>query len=385
MSFKVLTLVDQIGVFGGGEILAREVATRLDPERFESTFCVSRWDPAWAERPAEARLLEQIRESGTRFLGIERHGRPALLPWRKLITYLRRERIDVLHAHKFGSNAWAAPLSRLGRVPVVVAHEHTWSFEGGPRMLVDRHLIARAADRMIAVSREDQRRMTEIERIPAEKIVLIPNGVAAGERRPGNDVRAELGIDPGAPVIGTAVTLHRYKAVDNLIRAAAELTGRFPDLQVLVAGGRSDQHPEHLDELHALIAELGLEGTVRMLGLRTDVPDVIDALDVAVCPSDQEGSPLAVIEYMDAAKPVVGTDAGGVPDLISEGETGFVVPTRDPRAMATAIAGLLDSPAERRRMGEAGRRRRLEEFDVAITARRVGELYLQLLEEQGRG
>lgn len=376
---RVLTLVDQIGVFGGGEILAREVACRLDPSRFSSTFCVSRWDPAWAARADEARLLDQIEASGTRFLGIERHGRPAILPWRRLVAFLRRERIDVLHAHKFGSNAWAAPLSRLGGVAVMVAHEHTWSFEGGARMMIDRQLIARAADRMIAVSREDQRRMIELEGIPAAKVVLIPNGVAAGERRPGNDVRAELGIDPEAPVIGTAVTLHRYKAVDNLIRAAAELVGRFPDLRVLVAGGRSDQHPEHLGELEALIGELGLADNVRLLGLRTDVPDVIDAFDVAVCPSDQEGSPLAVLEYMEAGKPVVGTDAGGVPDMIAEGESGFVVPTRDPVALADAVAGLLDDPVQRRRMGEAGRERRSHEFDVQTTADRVGELYEELL------
>ena len=119
----------------------------------------------------------------------------------------------------------AAPVAPLGRVPVFIAHEHSWAFEGKPwRRLLDRHLIARSATVMVAVSAEDRRRMIEIEKIPAELIELIPNGIADPQLGERDDVRTELGIDPDAPVIGTVATLRRYKGVDVLIRAAALVT-----------------------------------------------------------------------------------------------------------------------------------------------------------------
>ena len=117
----------------------------------------------WHRDTTAAGVLEELRDAGVRFLGIQRDSPVALRPWRPLLTILREE-TDVLHGHKFGSNVWAAVLGTLARTPVVIAHEHTWSFEGQPlRRLLDRELIARRSDAFIAVSREDRRRMIEIE------------------------------------------------------------------------------------------------------------------------------------------------------------------------------------------------------------------------------
>lgn len=375
-----MTLVDGIGTYGGGEILAREVAKRLDPARFASTLCVSRWEPEWSSREHEARLLAELDEAGVRFVGLERRGRPALRPWGRLVRLMREQRVDVLHTHKFGSNAWGVPIHALGGARAFVAHEHTWSFEGGGmRKLIDRELISRAAGMMIAVSSEDRRRMIAVEGIRPERVTLIPNGIAAPPTADGKRLRAELGIGTRQPVIGTVLTLHRYKAVDVLIEAASLLRERFPDLRVLVAGPASDQHPDHIEELRTMIAALDLEGTVSLLGHREDAAAVIAALDVAICPSDQEGSPLAVLEYMEAARPVVGTAVGGVPDQIADGETGYLVPPRDPGAMAERVAGLLADPALAERMGESGRSRRRERFDVSATTRQIEDLYVSLL------
>ena len=118
---------------------------------------------------------------------------------------LRPAHTDVLHSHQYGSNGWGAVLSRIARTPVVVAHEHSWSFEGDPlRRFVDRELIARRADAFVAVSNADRRRMIEVEGIDAAKVVVIPNGIttapAPAGRRP---ARRSSGSSPGAPVIGT--------------------------------------------------------------------------------------------------------------------------------------------------------------------------------------
>jgi glycosyltransferase involved in cell wall biosynthesis len=373
---RVLTLVDGIGTYGGAESLARKVVQRLDPERFERSFCVSRWHPETTAEPTVRQALAELEQHGVEFIGLERRGKPALRPWAALIARLRREPVDILHSHKFGSNAWGAVISRLAGVPSFIAHEHSWAFEGRPvRRLVDRHVIARTADVIVAVSAEDRRRMTEIEKIPPQLIELIPNGIADPPQHGRTDVRAELGIEPGAPVIGTLATLRPYKGVDVLIRAAARLVPGTPGLRVLVAGADDAAHPGVRGELQQLIAELGLERQVLLLGFRSDVPSVVEAMDIGICSSDFEGTPLSVMEYMEEAKPVVASAVGGLPDVIEDGVTGLLVPARDPEALATAVADLLADPARRAAMGERGRKLRRERYSIDATVRAVANLY----------
>jgi glycosyltransferase involved in cell wall biosynthesis len=382
---RVLTLVDGIGTYGGAESLAREIVMRLDAERFERAFCVSRWDPATLEDLTVQTAMAELDEAGVRFIGLERFGRPALRPWGRLIRDLRERPVDILHSHKFGSNVWGALIAPLARVPAFVAHEHSWAFEGRPlRRLLDRQLIARSADVIVAVSAEDRRRMTSVEGIPARMIELIPNGIAdPPPSKDRTDVRAELGISPDTPVIGTVATLRPYKGVDVLIEAAALLVAECPDLQALVAGGDEGGDPTVREGLRGLIAELGLERNVRLLGFRDDVPAVIEAFDVAVCSSDFEGSPLSVMEYMEEAKPVVATAVGGIPDLISEGVNGALVERRNPAALAAAIAPLLADSALRDEMGARGRELRRAEYSIEATVRNVAELYERLTAADG--
>lgn len=373
---RVLTLVDGIGTYGGGETLARAITTRLDKRRFEATLCVTRWEPS----PEFSGALAELDAAGVRFVGLERHRRLDLRPWGTVLRMLRGG-VDILHSHKFGSNVWAAALTTLARPPVFVAHEHTWSYSGDRlRILLDRRLIASRADALVAVSRDDQRKMVEIERIPPEKTRFIPNGIdlEPPPKDAGKRIRRELGLGVDQPVIGTVATLRAQKALDVLIEAALILREEFTDLAVLVAGGADPQAAEEAARLEALVARLGVGETVRFLGPRDDVPSLLAALNVAVISSDYEGSPLSAMEYMEAALPVVATRVGGVPDIVVDGETGLLVPPRDPVAIATAVTRLLAEPELARRMGEAGRRRRRAEFDLSATVRRVEQLYEEL-------
>ncbi len=384
---RVLTLVDSIGTHGGAESLARQIAMGLDPDRFESVYCVSRWDPGdgrWDPREEYQVGLEELEAAGVGFIGLERGSKADLGPWRRLAGRMRREGFDVLHSHKTGSNIWGALLKPLASVPVFVAHEHTWSFEGQPlRRFLDRELIARSADAFVAVSEEDRRRMHEIERIPLRKLRFIPNGIPTPEPpRSGADVRAELGIGAGRPVIGTVATLRPQKALDVLIRATVPLARAHPDLRVLIAGGQAGGRagaadPER-EALEGLAAELGVAEQVVMLGPRADIPDVLAALDVAVLSSDFEGSPLSVMEYMEAGKPVVATSVGGVPDLVEEGVTGLLVEPQDAEGLAAAVAELIERPERALEMGAAGRARRRAEFSLEGTTRRIESLYEEL-------
>ena len=369
---RVLTLVDKPTVTGGAERLAAVVAMKLDPARFESVLCASR-------RTDEPLLDRELEEAGIEVLALDRRSKLDLWAWRPLVSQLRNG-VDIVHAHMFGSNVWGTVLGRLSGVPVVVAHEHTWSFEGRPlRRFLDRELVGRWADVFVAVSGEDRRKMIEVEGVDPRKIRLIPNGIPAAGNGGGGDVRTELGIKPGAPVIGVVCELRAQKALDVLFEAAALIRAEHPALKVLVAGdGPERERLEHISR------ELGLGETVLFLGIRRDVPALLAALDVAVLSSDYEGSPLSVMEYMAAGKPVVSTRVGGVPELVEDGVHGLLVEPRDPTALAEAVARLLRDPDEASQMGARGRERQQREFSLDAMVGRIEDLYEELWLASGR-
>jgi glycosyltransferase involved in cell wall biosynthesis len=376
---RVLILIDHVNLGGGGERLAVQIAARLDRRRFATTLCATRWDPDEASEPAVAPALAALQAADVDFLGLQRHSTFGLGAWSRLASELRRRRIEVLHAHKFGSNAWGTLIGRLARVPVVIAHEHTWSYEGWRlRRLLDRHLIARGADALLAVSREDARRMVAVEGIDPRDVLVVPNGIPPPLASHG-DVRRELGIPPDAPVIGSVARLSRQKAPEVLVRSAALLAPQFPGLRVLMAG-----EDDSGGRVRALVNELGVADVVMLLGPRVDVPAVLEAVDLAVSSSDWEGSPLAVMEYMAAGLPIVATAVGGVPDLIEPEVHGLLVPRGDPEGLAAAAARLLRDRETARGMGERARQRQRREFALDAMVERLERLYIGLSAARGR-
>jgi glycosyltransferase involved in cell wall biosynthesis len=151
------------------------------------------------------------------------------------------------------------------------------------------------------------------------------------------------------------------------------LLSEFPDLRVLIAGSGPEK-----DALTDLISDLGIGDRVLLLGYRPDVPDVLAALDVAISSSSFEGSPLAVMEFMESALPIVATRVGGVPDLIDDGVQGLLVDAGDVDGLTAAVRRMLADRDAARAMGERARERRRAEFDVELMVRRFEALYERL-------
>jgi glycosyltransferase involved in cell wall biosynthesis len=370
---RVVTLVGGIGLSGGAERLAREVTLRLDPERFQRTLCVSRWPDERLDPPVVEAVMAELGEAEVRFIGLDRSGPYDLASWRPLMALLRNE-TDIVHSHLFGSNIWAAVLGTLARTPVIVAHEHTWSFQGQPvRKFLDRRLIAARADAFLAGSRLDRRRMIEVEHIDPGKLVIVPNGIPEAPVRSGADLRTELRIGPTTPIIGTVCVLRKQKALTMLIDAAAKLLRQLGDVRVLIVG----EGPER-PTLERRIADRDLSGVVQLLGHRDDVPDLIRGFDVAVCSSDFEGTPLAILEYMQAGLPIVATRVGGVPDMIDDGIHGLLVEPGDPDGFAAAVGRVVTHPELGAELASAARARQQTEFDIDVTVRAIERLYEDL-------
>jgi len=371
---RVLTLINSVSKIGGAERLAANLVFRLDPTRFERIVCATR-------RPPGETFDDELRTAGVEIMSLDRGTRLDVTAWAPLISLLRREPVDIIHAHKHGANLWGVVLGRLMRVPVVIAHEHAWSWDGQLfRRFLDRGLIARGADAVLAVSEHSRRRMIEQEGMDHRVVRLLPNGIPALTPPSGRDVRRELGIARDALVLGSVSVLRPQKALHVLVHAAAQLAPEFPGLKVVIAGRGEEEA-----RLRALVRELALDETILLVGQRNDVPDVLAALDIAVCCSDFEGSPLAVMEYMAAGLPIVATRVGGVPELIEHGVHGLLIDRGDADALARAVASLLRNPVLRAEMGARGRERQRREFDIDAMVRRLETVYEELFLTSRRG
>lgn len=360
----VLTVIDAL-MTAGAETVATRIALSLDPARFESIICSTR--PSVPEQVAEAR------GGGVEVLELGRRSKVDVWRWRPLVQLLRSGRVDVVHAHKFGSNLWGAILRPRGPLPVLLAHEHSWSYEGTLRRLVDRELIARRSDAIVAVSPTDRTRMIELERIPPEKVVLIPNGIPDRPVGSGDEARRQLGLAASDEVVGTVCGLRPEKELETALRALSMLAPNRPRLRFVVVG----EGPER-GRLERLAGELGVP--TLFLGHRPNdqVPDLLAAMDVLVCTSRFEGMPLAVLEWMAAGKAIVASRVGGIPAILEHDQEALLVPPRDQVALSNQIDRLLDDEGERLRLGEAAQRRQRREFRFERTVALLEGLYERL-------
>jgi glycosyltransferase involved in cell wall biosynthesis len=171
--------------------------------------------------------------------------------------------------------------------------------------------------------------------------------------------RAELGVPPDAIVLGTVGTRNPTKGHEHLARAAALLRDRGHDVWVRVLGARSPVHEEYMAEVDAEVESLGLGDRMTFTDPGTRVPELLPALDVFTISSvpRSEGLPTVIVEAMSCGLPVVSTDVGAIPEMIAEGETGFVVPALDDAALAGALERLVADPALRARLAAASRDR----------------------------
>ncbi|HMN97909.1 MAG TPA: glycosyltransferase [Miltoncostaeaceae bacterium] len=364
---RVLTLIDLLEG-AGAERTAVELAIRLDRDRFEPMVC--------ATRSPECEATARLRAAGVPVMRLGRTSPVGVHAWAPLMRLLRAGSVDVLHAHKFGSNAWGTLLGRLTRVPVVIATEHTWAYKGQPvRKLAD-HLIGRSAAAFVAVSELDRRRMVAFERVPFGKTRVIPTGLVPHRHEDGEqgDLRTELGIPPDAPVIGTVCAIRTQKRLDVLLDAFTIVRRRHADARLIIVG----DGPGFADLQHDVAAR-GAGDAVALLGRREDVPVLLRALDVFAISSDFEGTPLSLLEAMAAERPVVSTGVGGIPDVLGrDGACGILVPPGDPAALADGLRVVLEDPGLGRRLGAAAAQRVGDEYDFDRVVQRWQDLYVEL-------
>jgi len=320
----------------------------------------------------------------TRELG--RHDARSLAECRRELVRLRP---DVVHTHAAKAGAVGRVAARLARAPAVVHTFHGHVLRGyfGPRKerafrLIERGL-ARACDRIVAVSDEVRDDLVELHVASAAKIDVIPVGFdmrrlsVPPERHAElrGALRRELGLPDDALVVTFVGRVVPIKRADRFLAAALEL--RDSGAQFVVVGDG-----EALADVRSSDAARTLDDRVLFTGYRADVAAIYHASDVVVLTSDNEGTPVSLIEAAACGVPVVGTDVGGVRSVVQDGVTGYVVPP-DASLVAARIATLLDDGPLRARLGAAGRERVQARYAAERLAADHDRLYRELLAQRG--
>jgi glycosyltransferase involved in cell wall biosynthesis len=302
----------------------------------------------------------------------------------RLAQLVRRFQPAILHSHMTHANLLARTARLICPIPVLVCTLHglkMHSVGGGSTRL--RELAHRVTDRFAdlttTICRAAANSYIEDGSVPAGKIEVFPNGVDTTRFCPNAFTRARVRRDLGieSEFVWLAVgRLEKPKAYGTMIRAFAQLHREtHPDAVLLICGNGSLEA-----EMKQLAQELGVGGKVRFLGLRRDIPEVMNAADGYLMSSDTEGLPMVLLQASASGIPIVATAVGGNSEVVADARSGYIVTPGNPDAMAAAMQRLLDLPvAERRSMGLAGRAYTIANFEAKHVFDQWNELYRKML------
>lgn len=380
---RILFVIGTLDI-GGSEKQLVQIATRLDRRRFApAVCCLSKAGPLTRELtdagiPVTVIGLNGIsHERGLRFLrALARLPRDLL----RLLWHVRAYRPTILHGVLFHAYVLGALAGMLTRVPVVIASRRSLGLfkNQRPHYRFAERFANRWTDLVIANSEAVRHDALSSEGLQPQDVVVIHNGLDVDPylQSWGPELRQVLGLDAGPVVIVVANFMH-YKGHSYFLKAWADVCRKIENATALLVG---DGPLRGACEAEA--RDLGVDDRVRFLGTREDVPALLAVADLLVHPSLEEGFSNAVLEAMAAARPVVATHVGGNAEAIQDGETGFLVPARDVVALSTAMLQVLQRSDMGRSLGDAGRRRVQEHFQLPAMIQQYESIYLDLLERR---
>ena len=309
---------------------------------------------------------------------------------RRFAQYLKKNEIDVVHAHDFYTNIFGMAAAGLARVPARIASRRESAVRSETQRFVERAAY-RVAHAVIA-NCEDVRQQLIREGVPARKVRTIYNGLDVARVQPAQTERKEILRALNLPEQARFVTIMAnmrahvlqpepfcYKDHPTFLRAAKRVHESVPDAAFIIAG-----EGDLLEATRELAQSLGIADRTFFIGRCQDVGSVLSISDVCVLSSSSEGFSNAILEYMAAGRPVVATDVGGAREAIVHGETGYLVAAGDHDRMAQHIIHLLSDSENARSMGTRGLRRINEMFSSVRQLQNVEGLYNELLKQSER-
>jgi len=364
---QVMQIINSLDI-GGAERVAVNIAAHLDPDRFDSSILT-------LEKPGP--FAEILDKRGIPFTSL--HKKPGARPgvFLDIARHIRKREIDIITTHNYGALFYGVFGARLGGCSRLLHVDHNPRLSSKRRYPIPHKRLSSLAYKVIAVSAEVRANLIGQEGIPPERIDMIANGVDDSlfdkpfDRR---NLSVLLGIPKGRIVIGTGARLVREKGLVHLLDAASIIKKKRDDFALVIVGDGP-----MMDELRKKAHDNGLNGRVVFTGARTDFHEIIRLFDIFVLSSVSEGLPLSLLEAMAAARAIVASQVGGVPEVITDGRTGLLVPPMSPALLADAIGRFMDNPRYRAECGERARLRFEEKHSARAMAASYACLYEQMM------
>lgn len=334
---RVVQIIDSLYV-GGAEKLQVTFARAAADQGFPSTVIVLRNYPGTP-------IPEQVRQAGAEIVEFDAKRLTDPIRFLKLVKYLRRGNVDVIHAHLTYAIVLGTLAARLAGIPIVASIHNTetdhWAF-------IENFFLRYLVHRVIAVGSAVAR--TYQPTLGRKAIEIVPNPVPSVPRlsdEEKNNLRASLMGNARRPFVLTVGRLEPQKGLFDLLDAAALVHQRIPDVFFAIAGIGTLK-----DQLANRIDALGLADNFCLLGVRGDIPALLSASDIFIISSHWEGLPVALLEAMSAGLPIVATAVGDIPNVLND-ETGLLVPPQQPVELANAVCALLENLDHARQLGRA--------------------------------
>jgi glycosyltransferase involved in cell wall biosynthesis len=333
--------------------------------------------------------IEKAKKKGVKVIALPAMVR-CISPFKDLKTLLSivwlifTERPDIVHTHSSKAGILGRVAARICFVPKIIHTPHGHVFYGHFGALASRiflwveKLFARLTDRMVALTDGEMDDYIKLSVCSPEKLLKIHSGVDVKlfKQSNGNMVkkRRSLGLDQNVKVVGFVGWLLPIKGPMYLLKAMDYVWLSYPETTLVIVGkGDLDM------DLRAQAQQLKANGRVKFLGWREDINEIMPVFDVLVLPSLNEGMGRVLVEAMAVGKPVVASRVGGIPDLVLDGETGYLVPPADEKALADGIKMLLDDPGKAWEIGQNGKKR-CEQFSIEAMIDKLADLYSDIME-----
>lgn len=342
------------------------------------------FNPIFCSLRPEGEMGKEVKNLGVDFISLNRpryyRFSPGILI--DLISLMKKRHIHVVRTHKYYANFYGRIAARLAGVPVIIASEHNIYKDKQKRIgrrMINRFLSG-ITDKFIAVSEAVKRDIMLYDKIDSSKILVMHNGVDTQRFSPDgkfSNIREKFLIKEGSIVLGFVGRLVISKGLEYLIDAISLIKDDY-NIKLFIVGDGS-----LLNELKQKAKKNHIFNRIIFAGERRDIPDILSSIDIFVMPSIKEGLPNSLLEAMSMGKPVIATEIGGIPEIVKNRFNGILVPSRDPRALATAIKELIDDSQLAAKLGEAARNFMLNNFSIEATTQKWQSLYLSTLKEKG--
>ncbi|MEW6570345.1 MAG: glycosyltransferase [Nitrospirota bacterium] len=371
MGLNILHVIPKLTV-GGVENQLALILKKYDKKKFPPfVCCLSDRGEIGSEIEAEGTEVIYLNKLSHRF------------DWtivKDIQDFIRLRHINIIRTHQYHANLYGRLAARRAKVPCIISSVHNvYTIDKKIHRRMLNNYLAHFTDRVVAVSNAVKRDIMKYDGIPEEKISVIYNGIEMKSfLKAKENIRTELGIAPGAPVIATVGRLTHQKGQKFLLEAIAKLRKLFPQIVLVIAGDGPLRN-----ELEDFAAVLKITNNVRFLGTRRDIPAILSAIDIFVLPSIWEGLSNALIEAMAAGKPVIATDIQPVREIINSENVGILIAPENCDAIVNYVTLLLNNREFAGKIGRSARERVFSAFNIEVTVNRYMSLFKEILQRKG--